>query len=73
MVMRRLGMRHDLADKLDHPHVPEGHLRRHVLYRLTAFAVGGVLERHRRTPKGGVARCCFSTEAGTGEYRDSGR
>ncbi len=33
-VMRRLGMRHDPADDFDHPHVPEGDLRRHVLYRL---------------------------------------
>jgi RimJ/RimL family protein N-acetyltransferase len=35
-VMHRLGMRHDPADDFDHPHVPEGDLRRHVLYRLTA-------------------------------------
>jgi RimJ/RimL family protein N-acetyltransferase len=35
-VMRRLGMRHDPADDFDHPHVPEGDLRRHVLYRQTA-------------------------------------
>jgi len=35
-VMRRLGMRHDPADDFDHPHVPEGGLRRHVLYRLAA-------------------------------------
>lgn len=35
-VMRRLGMRHDPADDFDHPHVPEGDLRPHVLYRLTA-------------------------------------
>lgn len=34
-VMRRLGMRQYPAD-FDHPHVPEGDLRRHVLYRLTA-------------------------------------
>jgi RimJ/RimL family protein N-acetyltransferase len=34
-VMRRLGMRHDVADDFDHPDLPEGHpLRRHVLYRL---------------------------------------
>jgi ribosomal-protein-alanine N-acetyltransferase len=33
--MRRLGMRHDVADDFDHPDLPEGHpLRRHVLYRL---------------------------------------
>ena len=35
-VMRRLGMRHDPADDFDHPNVPKGDLRRHVLYRLTA-------------------------------------
>ncbi len=35
-VMRRLGMRHDAADDFDHPHLPEGALPRHVLYRLTA-------------------------------------
>jgi RimJ/RimL family protein N-acetyltransferase len=34
-VMRRLGMRHDVADDFDHPDLPPGHpLRRHVLYRL---------------------------------------
>jgi ribosomal-protein-alanine N-acetyltransferase len=33
-VMRRLGMRHDPADDFDHPRVPDGPLRRHVLYRL---------------------------------------
>jgi len=33
-VMRRLGMRHDHADDFDHPRVRDGHLRRHVLYRL---------------------------------------
>lgn len=35
-VMRRLGMRQYPADDFDHPHVPEGDLRRHVLHRLTA-------------------------------------
>lgn len=35
-VMCRLGMRHDPADDFDHPHVPEGDLRRHILYRWTA-------------------------------------
>ena len=35
-VMRRLGMRHDCADDFDHPAVRAEHLRRHVLYRLTA-------------------------------------
>jgi len=34
--MRRLGMRHDPADDFDHPLVEQPHLRRHVLYRLTA-------------------------------------
>ena len=33
-VMRRLGMTHDLADDFDDPGVPEGPLRRSVLYRL---------------------------------------
>jgi RimJ/RimL family protein N-acetyltransferase len=33
-VMERLGMTHDPADDFDHPRVPEGRLRRHVLYRL---------------------------------------
>jgi RimJ/RimL family protein N-acetyltransferase len=36
-VMRRLGMRHDVAGDFDHPRVAEGNpLRRHVLYRLGA-------------------------------------
>ncbi len=35
-VMHRLGMRHDPTEDFDHPHVPEGDLRRHVLYRLVA-------------------------------------
>ena len=35
-VMRRLGMTHDAGGDFDHPLVPEGVLRRHVLYRLTA-------------------------------------
>jgi RimJ/RimL family protein N-acetyltransferase len=34
-VMRRLGMTHDAADDFDHPRVPPGPLRRHVLYRMT--------------------------------------
>jgi RimJ/RimL family protein N-acetyltransferase len=33
-VMERLGMTRDPADDYDHPLVPEGPLRRHVLYRL---------------------------------------
>jgi len=33
-VMEKLGMRHDPSDDFDHPSLPEGHLRRHVLYRL---------------------------------------
>ncbi|MEM7307779.1 MAG: GNAT family N-acetyltransferase [Planctomycetota bacterium] len=32
-VMEKLGMAHDPADDFDHPSVPEGALRRHVLYR----------------------------------------
>jgi ribosomal-protein-alanine N-acetyltransferase len=35
-VMSRLGMQHDPGDDFDHPLMPEGDLRRHVLYRLTA-------------------------------------
>ena len=42
-VMRRLGMRHDLAGDFDHPSLPVGHrLRRHVLYRLPAPQAGAV-------------------------------
>ena len=34
-VMKRIGMRRDVADDFDHPNIPQGHpLRRHVLYRL---------------------------------------
>jgi RimJ/RimL family protein N-acetyltransferase len=35
-VMERLGMHRDPAEDFDHPLVAEPHLRRHVLYRLTA-------------------------------------
>lgn len=35
-VMERLGLHHDPADDFDHPRVPDGPLRRHVLYRITA-------------------------------------
>jgi RimJ/RimL family protein N-acetyltransferase len=35
-VMRRLAMRHDAAHDFDHPQIPMSHLRRQVLYRLTA-------------------------------------
>jgi len=35
-VMRRIGMQHDPDDDFDHPLVEQPHLRRHVLYRLTA-------------------------------------
>ncbi|GAA4679537.1 GNAT family N-acetyltransferase [Phytohabitans rumicis] len=34
-VMRRIGMTYDPADDFDHPEVPDGPLRRHVLYRIT--------------------------------------
>ncbi len=34
-VMHRLGMRRDPSEDFDHPHAPEGDLRRHVLYRLS--------------------------------------
>jgi RimJ/RimL family protein N-acetyltransferase len=33
-VMERLGMTRDPADDFDHPNVPDGPLKRHVLYRL---------------------------------------
>jgi RimJ/RimL family protein N-acetyltransferase len=33
-VMKRLGMTRDPADDYDHPNVPAGRLKRHVLYRL---------------------------------------
>ncbi len=35
-VMDRIGMKQDLQGEFDHPRVPEGPLRRHVLYRVTA-------------------------------------
>lgn len=35
-VMEKLGLTHDSADDFDHPRVPDGPLRRHVLYRTTA-------------------------------------
>lgn len=35
-VMRRIGMRHDPDGDFDHPLVEPPHLRRHVLYRLSA-------------------------------------
>jgi RimJ/RimL family protein N-acetyltransferase len=35
-VMQRLGMSHDPADDFDHPRVPHGPVRRHVLYRISA-------------------------------------
>jgi RimJ/RimL family protein N-acetyltransferase len=41
-VMERLGMRHDQAHDFDHPRVLQRHLRRHVLYRLTACALASV-------------------------------
>ena len=34
-VMRRLGMNHDPADDFHHPHLPDGRLRHHVLYRIS--------------------------------------
>lgn len=35
-VMEKLGIHRDPADDFDHPRVPEGPHRRHVLYRITA-------------------------------------
>ncbi len=38
-VMERIGKTHDLADDFDHPELEAGdHLRRHVLYRISAAA-----------------------------------
>ena len=34
-VMEKLGMTRDPADDFDHPRLPDGELRRHVLYRIT--------------------------------------
>lgn len=41
-VMEKLGMTHNPADDFDHPGVPEGPLRRHVLYRVRRLESGGV-------------------------------
>jgi ribosomal-protein-alanine N-acetyltransferase len=35
-VMQRLGMTRTAADDFDHPNIPDGPLRRHALYRMTA-------------------------------------
>jgi RimJ/RimL family protein N-acetyltransferase len=35
-VMERLGMTHDPSDDFEHPSVPQGPLRRHLLYRIAA-------------------------------------
>jgi RimJ/RimL family protein N-acetyltransferase len=40
-VMRRLGMTHDPADDFDDPSVPEGPLRRCVLYRIARSGARG--------------------------------
>jgi RimJ/RimL family protein N-acetyltransferase len=40
-VMERIGMTRDPADDFDVPHLPEGPLRRHVLYRLRRPKIGG--------------------------------
>ena len=47
-VMRRLGMTHDPAEDFDHPNVPDGPLRRHALYRMSA-------ERWRARPPSAAA------------------
>ncbi len=49
-VMRRIGMHHDPADDFDHPLVEQPHLRRHVLYRLTAAQW-----QQSQRPSGGAA------------------
>jgi RimJ/RimL family protein N-acetyltransferase len=46
-VMQRLGMTHTADDDFDHPNVPEGPLRRHVLYRISAA------QWRERMPSGG--------------------
>ena len=46
-VMERLGMTRDPNDDFDHPNVPDGPLRRHVLYRVSAHGWGGVAARGR--------------------------
>jgi hypothetical protein len=38
--MERLGMTRSEADNFDHPRVPEGPLKRHVLYRLRSPNAG---------------------------------
>jgi ribosomal-protein-alanine N-acetyltransferase len=40
-VMERLGMHREPVDDFDHPRVPEGPLKRHVLYRLRRPEAGG--------------------------------
>jgi RimJ/RimL family protein N-acetyltransferase len=44
-VMRRIGMTYDAAGDFDHPEVPEGPLRRHVLYRLGRDAYRSCTDR----------------------------
>ena len=41
-VMERLGMTRSPEDDFDHPRVPEGPLKRHVLYRLRKPAAGSL-------------------------------
>ena len=48
-VMERLGMTRDPAEDFDHPRVPEGPIRRHVLYRMPRLTLG---ERRRRLASG---------------------
>jgi len=45
-VMERLGMSRDAADDFEHPLLPPGPLRRHVLYRLARAPEGGSLRAH---------------------------
>ncbi|MGW8557517.1 GNAT family N-acetyltransferase [Streptomyces tubercidicus] len=44
-VMRRLGMTRDPADDFDDPEVPDGPLRRNVLYRISAGEYAAVRQR----------------------------
>jgi RimJ/RimL family protein N-acetyltransferase len=49
-VMERLGMTHSPADDFDHPNLPEGPLKRHVLYRLRNPGTASRSSRSYSTP-----------------------
>ena len=51
-VMRRLGMTRDPAEDFDHPRVPDGPLRRHVLYRISSESYSSkIREKSARSPE----------------------